>query len=240
MTSVERIAINPDAFADGLLVYDTSTRSFWYWDTLVWVELSSGIGSVGPTGPTGPSGQAGPTGLAGSPGQPGPTGLSGPQGPTGIAGSTGPTGPAGPPGVDGATGPTGASGLPGQAGQIGPTGPTGLSGPRPCPAGFVSVNDEYCIEIDERVNQSWTYAAEYCIWTMDARLCTTAEWRVACTHSAELGLINMANSNWEWTDDGNGDDNNNMTIIGHSYCSELSDNSVNEMNGYSFRCCKSR
>lgn len=184
MTSIERVAINPDGFANGLLVYDINTNSFWYWASTAWVELSPG--SMGPTGPTG------------------------------------------------------ADGSPGPSGSIGPTGPTGGDGPRPCPTGFVSVNDEYCIEIDEHVNQNWAYAIEYCVWATDARLCTTGEWRVACNHSAELGLLNMANSNWEWTDDGNGDDNNNMTIIGRNYCSELSDNSVNESNGYAFRCCKSR
>lgn len=59
----------------GLLIYNTTTNRFEFYDGTMWVPISSGgSGSTGPTGPTGPTGSTGPTG---------PTGTSGPTGPTG-------------------------------------------------------------------------------------------------------------------------------------------------------------
>ncbi|MDX2001168.1 MAG: hypothetical protein SFW35_01970 [Chitinophagales bacterium] len=91
MTTTQRLAMNPNlGFAQlGLLVFDTDTNNFWYWDGTQWVLA---IGPIGPTGPTGPTGA---TGIAGA---------DGPTGPAGIDGATGPTGPAGANGATGATG----------------------------------------------------------------------------------------------------------------------------------------
>lgn len=123
MNTVEKLAITSPA--TGLLVYDTSTSSFWYFDGTQWVE------AIGPQGPQGP---AGPQGIQGIAGQNGATGPVGPQGPTGPAGqdgiigmdgATGPQGPAGPPGP---TGPQGLPGMTGPQGLVGPTGPTGAQG----------------------------------------------------------------------------------------------------------------
>lgn len=45
MTSVQRIAIeNP---ADGLQVYDTITKSIWYWDNTRWVEMKTPVTPAG-------------------------------------------------------------------------------------------------------------------------------------------------------------------------------------------------
>jgi hypothetical protein len=40
MTSTQRIAINPPA--NGLLVYDTDTKSFWYYKSIEWKEITTG------------------------------------------------------------------------------------------------------------------------------------------------------------------------------------------------------
>lgn len=128
MTTIEKLAItNP---ATGLLVFDTTTKSFWYFDGTLWVEA---IGPQGPQGPQGPAGVPGAAGVAGPQGPQGPQGPAGPAGANGVAGANGATGPAGAPGPQGSAGPTGpagTNGAPGVQGPIGPTGPAGVAGPQ--------------------------------------------------------------------------------------------------------------
>lgn len=132
VTQAQRLAIVSPA--QGLLVYDISDNTFWYFDGTVWVQA---IGLPGPTGPTGPAGPAGATGATGATGvagatgatgADGATGAAGPTGATGVAGATGATGPAGATGVTGATGATGATGVAGATGATGATGPAGATG----------------------------------------------------------------------------------------------------------------
>jgi len=148
MTSMQRIGIpNP---TNGLLVFDTTTPGFWYFDGVQWVRptgLQGPIGIVGVTGPTGPTGSQGPIGLpsiiqgiAGSVGAIGPDGSVGPTGPAGaqgivgVIGIDGPTGSiglqgiTGPIGIAGVTGATGSQGIVGATGAIGPTGIIGTIG----------------------------------------------------------------------------------------------------------------
>lgn len=114
----------------GLLVFNTDSVSFCYYNGTQWVCGLGGStnntppqpGPTGPTGPAGPVGLNGATGPTGDPGPAGPTGAQGPAGPQGIQGVTGPSG------VDGATGPQGPTGVPGNAGATGPAGPTGAQG----------------------------------------------------------------------------------------------------------------
>lgn len=120
LTSAERNAVV--APAQGLLVFDISDTTFWYFDGIVWVQA---IGPAGPQGPTGPAGANGATGPTGPQGIAGVTGSAGATGPTGATGLTGATGAAGTPGLNGATGATGA---PGAVGATGATGATGLAG----------------------------------------------------------------------------------------------------------------
>lgn len=123
VTQAQRLAIvNP---AQGLLVYDVSDNTFWYFDGTVWVQA---IGLPGPTGPTGPAGADGATGATGADGATGATGAAGATGPAGATGATGPAGATGATGVAGATGPAGATGATGPAGATGATGATGLAG----------------------------------------------------------------------------------------------------------------
>jgi len=109
--------------ATGLLIYQTSDNTFYYYDGTMWRPMGSTTqGPAGPTGPTGAQGIAGVTGLTGAQGTQGTTGPTGAQG---IAGVTGPTGSQG---VIGVTGPTGAQGLVGITGATGPSGTTVLGG----------------------------------------------------------------------------------------------------------------
>ncbi|MGE3823694.1 MAG: hypothetical protein AB7G44_05675, partial [Bacteroidia bacterium] len=75
LTSVQRDAIvNP---ADGLLIYNTDDKTFWYFDGAqnLWVQVSGQTGNVGPTGPSGADGATGPSGADGATGPTGPTGF---------------------------------------------------------------------------------------------------------------------------------------------------------------------
>lgn len=143
--------------ANGLLVYNTDSLTFCFYNGTAWIcglggnNLTSGptgptgatgitgpVGLNGPTGPagingatgaTGATGAQGPQGLPGVTGATGDTGLQGVQGPTGVPGNTGPTGPAGANGATGATGPAGPTGAAGPAGVTGPQGLVGPTGP---------------------------------------------------------------------------------------------------------------
>ncbi len=145
VSTVQRLAITTPA--RGLLVYDTDTDNFWFFDGTQWVQA---IGPQGPQGPAGNDGAPGPQGTAGVNGVgivstvdngngtftfnysdgssfttsnlTGPQGAQGQQGVQGIQGPQGVAGPQGPAGNDGATGPQGP------AGPQGPQGPAGSGG----------------------------------------------------------------------------------------------------------------
>lgn len=123
VTQTQRLAIvNP---AQGLMVYDVTDNTFWYFDGTVWVQS---IGLPGPAGPAGPAGANGANGATGATGPAGADGATGPAGATGTAGATGATGAAGLNGATGATGAAGLNGATGATGVTGPTGPTGAAG----------------------------------------------------------------------------------------------------------------
>ncbi|MGB3948010.1 MAG: fibronectin type III domain-containing protein [Bacteroidia bacterium] len=106
LTAVQRLAIPSPA--NGLLVYDTDSACFLFWDAVVsnWKSLcnstsSNGSGTTGTTGATGATGATGSNGAIGSTGNSGATGYTGN---TGYIGATGNTGNTGLMGTTGATG----------------------------------------------------------------------------------------------------------------------------------------
>jgi len=131
--------------ANGLIVYNTDSSCFCYYNSLTWKSLCN-AGGAGPAGPTGPSGANGATGATGPGGSAGSNGIScwdlngnGINDPAEdingdgswnsldcVVGSPGPTGPTG------ANGATGATGSAGTNGATGPTGATGATGPVGC------------------------------------------------------------------------------------------------------------
>lgn len=118
--------------ATGLLVFNTDSVKFCYYDGTQWLcNLGNVLGGVGPQGPqgdTGPQGPAGINGVDGATGPQGPAGAQGAQGPAGPQGIQGDTGAQGPQGPAGAQGPTGAPGANGATGAQGPAGATGAQG----------------------------------------------------------------------------------------------------------------
>ena len=105
LTSAQRDAVlNP---ADGLLIYNTDDKTFWYYDGGInqWVQ------AIGPMGPQGQQGPAGTTGLVGATGPQGIAGVNGTNGIDGQDGATGPQGPAGPTGAAGTNGTNGTNGV---------------------------------------------------------------------------------------------------------------------------------
>ncbi len=101
LTTAQRNAI-ANAVA-GLLVYDTDAGAFYYFDGIVWRNVSSSgqqgaTGATGETGAKGDTGDKGDTGAKGDKGDDGAAGVQGAQGVTGITGN---------PGAQGVTGATG-------------------------------------------------------------------------------------------------------------------------------------
>ena len=96
MTAVQRLAIQ--APANSLLVFDTDSACFFYWNAIStsWKSLcSNGSGGSGGSGITGATGSTGSTGVIGSTGAGGSAGLTGTTGSTGLTGTIGTTGATG-------------------------------------------------------------------------------------------------------------------------------------------------
>lgn len=107
MTAIQRIAIPSPA--NSLLVFDTDSACFFYWNTMSsnWKSLCNSGSALGMTGSTGTTGSTGADGL---------TGVTGFTGSVGIAGAVGFTGATGSAGVGGTTGAIGSIGATGAAG----------------------------------------------------------------------------------------------------------------------------
>ncbi len=106
-----------------------------------------------------------------------------------------------------------------------------------CPSGFVAVDNNYCIERDERNADFIWNAIETCD-SLGGNICSMAEWFYAC-ENANLGLLNMTN-NWEWIDHGNDHGTGGSVMGGFNGCQYCKSTNVNVMqNGSSnfYRCC---
>ena len=127
LSAAQRLAISSPA--NSLLVYDTDSACFFYWNSLSssWKSLCINV-TQGATGATGFTGISGITGSTGTTGDTGATGSIGPSGNTGSTGTTGITGATGITGVTGDTGNTGSNGSTGSTGSTGNTGITGFTG----------------------------------------------------------------------------------------------------------------
>ncbi len=127
MTATQRLAIVSPA--NSLLVFDTDSACFFYWNSaaISWKSLcNAGTGGAGIAGNTGSTGFVGTTGNSGSIGT---MGFNGSTGLTGVTGSIGTTGLIGNTGSTGTTGNNGSTGITGSTGSIGYTGNTGSTGP---------------------------------------------------------------------------------------------------------------
>jgi len=112
-----------------------------------------------------------------------------------------------------------------------------IDAPPTCPLGMTPVCDgqPVCIDLAERGNDSWTNARDLCAAT-GARLCTDAEWALACT--CAVGLIDMANDGagasqeWEWVAEETG---GVAQKRGYAACTDTSTHAVTDP--YDYRCC---
>ncbi len=130
ITALQRLAI--PAPANSLLVFDTDSACFFYWNAInsAWKSLCN-PGPIGPSGLRGNTGSSGIIGSTGALGITGSTGIIGSTGASGIIGAAGNTGSTGSGGITGSTGiigSTGASGIIGAVGNTGSTGAVGITG----------------------------------------------------------------------------------------------------------------
>jgi hypothetical protein len=149
--------------AKGLLIYNTTSTEFNYWDGEKWIIVGSGIvgpkGEMGPQGIQGIKGDAGPQGIQGIQGLKGETGSAGLQGLQGIQGIKGDAGPQGVQGPQGETGLQGIQGLKGDKGDAGPQWFSGLTPPASNP-GLAPLNLDMYLntstgEVFRYENGSW-------------------------------------------------------------------------------------
>lgn len=111
-----------------------------------------------------------------------------------------------------------------------------------CPTGFAKVpGRNYCIEVNERPQMSWSDADTICL-SLGFRLCHLGEWRDACFRQAGtvdnsdnlLPLQDMTgNEEWTW----NIAPNFTVPTAGAVSCGNMSITSM--YSGYPFRCCYS-
>ncbi len=116
------------------------------------------------------------------------------------------------------------------------------TGSAACPTGTteLTAGSLVCIEQEERGNETWTDATSICDG-LGRRLCSDAEWFLACTDA--VGLVDMANDGaganpeWEWVSDlataGEAEKR------GYAACGDMSSHEI-LIDPYDFRCCVDR
>lgn len=107
---------------------------------------------------------------------------------------------------------------------------------KPCPQGFVSVNENFCIEKNDTDSLSFYQAVVNC-GDKNGKLCSWSDWIYACQKTS-LGLNNM-NDNFEWIDDtGNYTLSTiNAKVAGTPTCRDSGSVGVSLTTKYKFRCC---
>lgn len=108
---------------------------------------------------------------------------------------------------------------------------------RPCPTGFVQVNEQFCIEPDQRDTLMFPAAAIAC-GSIGARLCTWSEFLTACNQATDLGLVNMV-GDYEWSNNtANGD--MLVRVVGQFSCNSGATAEAVGLQARPFRCCYRR
>ncbi len=109
---------------------------------------------------------------------------------------------------------------------------------RSCPDGMVAVNDQFCIEPNERPASNYFQAGLACA-TEDRRLCSWGELYAACMAAGTLGLNNMV-GNWEWTRDSANEDGNIRMVLLNSCAAAGTRVATDTTLPIVSRCCYSR
>jgi len=107
---------------------------------------------------------------------------------------------------------------------------------RPCPWGFVDVNDNYCIQQNENPTIGFYIAMKDC-GDKNAALCTWSEWYYACQKTS-LGLSNM-NDNFEWIGDAANYTSSqvNARVAGSPTCQNPASIALTAASNKPYRCC---
>lgn len=108
---------------------------------------------------------------------------------------------------------------------------------RECPSGLVAVNEQYCVELNERPPGNYFEAGLACA-ANGLRLCSWAEFVAACQRGTELQLALMTNS-WEWTSSTSNEDNS-ARIAGLNGCDSAGNWLSTGSAPVAFRCCFTR
>lgn len=103
---------------------------------------------------------------------------------------------------------------------------------RSCPSGFIGVNRDYCIEINER-SQAYFFDAAIACGDIGARMCSWGEWYYAAQKTG-LGLTNVTN-NWEWVNSSTNNPGQVKTVGFGGITAGSIHNAAS--NTRSFRCC---
>lgn len=111
--------------------------------------------------------------------------------------------------------------------------------PLPCPSGTIPVNGHFCMQpVENSPSATFFDAALFCAG-QGLRLCSWAEFVVACELRDSLG-INDITGNWEWTRTSAGS-NRVVRMVGSQGCTSASTASTNEGAPLRrWRCCASR
>jgi hypothetical protein len=106
-------------------------------------------------------------------------------------------------------------------------------GDKECPRGYLSVNENFCIEEKSRdLEVNFFTAAKICMEN-NSRLCSWSEWVSACDRLKASD--NNFTSHWEWVNTSS-DHNNGAKIVGYDVCGNNSYMNA-ELNVARFRCC---
>lgn len=111
-----------------------------------------------------------------------------------------------------------------------------LHGTRPCPAGMVTVNGQYCIEPTNRSSATLEGASNICA-ALARRLCTWAEFHTACARRIELGVSTTSND-WEWTSNSANEDLN-ARVVRLAGCGDAGTRNSQTVPA-PYRCCYTR
>jgi hypothetical protein len=107
---------------------------------------------------------------------------------------------------------------------------------RNCPAGMVTVNEQFCIEPANRPAALLDAASVTCA-NLARRICSWAEFHAACARQGELGVSTTSND-WEWTNNTANEDLNARVVKLNDCGNAGTRNAVTV--AAPFRCCYTR
>jgi hypothetical protein len=107
---------------------------------------------------------------------------------------------------------------------------------RPCPAGTVAVNEQFCVQQQRHPEQLLFFEAIETCGAQGLRLCSWGELYLSCANAGALGIAQMPGG-WEWTDQ-TANEQGSVRIATNGSCFQAS-TSLTTVARY-LRCCASR